>query len=62
MLTSLAVGLPPLETRGLFPPTVMDCSISRSLILFSHRLAGLQQPALPADQDAELSSGEPETV
>lgn len=40
----------------------MDGSISRFLILFSYHLAGLQQPALPAHQDAELGSGEPETL
>lgn len=36
--------------------------ISRSLIIFSHCLAGLQQPALPAYKDTEFRSGEPETV
>lgn len=56
MLTS------PAELLGLLPSAVMDSSITWSLILLSHHLAGLQQPALQAHQDAELSSGESEKM
>lgn len=57
MLNSWEVLLSPLESLGTF-----FTHNSISCILFSYHLAGLQQPALPADQDPELSSGEPETV